>query len=820
MAGNAQLTSITPVKPKVIENEQIHVYVPIATTTSTGIASFDSKEFNVNKGHVSLKYSLSKIVELADPLTRPSLIKLLDDEFEYTGETSTLEGIESTTAEVRLKRTKLDALERPELVMLDKNDFEIEDRNADYYNYKIRRKNPLDAETLVHLSDSDFTYDDSNGIVSVVWPKAKDGVAGLVEIGADGYLLFDDNDKLVVNFNALYTKIDEELDLDNRITKEAIGLDKVANKAFDEYVYTDFGDSMRATFDELFAKKLDKTTWNTLFADWKAKSDAINTPHSWLVYLDGQNESLQEAFAAAGMYLGVFEDLNELQTKYPASEKTKNATAYVLETNTYWAVKDNGGYSWYNTNKADISFYEAMSTNADDFKANGIASPGSTGKWAQSNHVHPTDESRLSKSIYQQSNIIITSNEPTDNDFVVELWEKDADGKPVDNPDLNLNINVPYVRTAKYLHNWNGNEVNFLTPNNEYYWAGDGEEFAGLDIDSIPNGALLIVDDGENAEAGTSISKTELETKGINLDLASKDRFVITTIDTAITGAPLTIHTSTNGDKYYVKSIDLGTEDGLFVVTKVTDNGTTLGVTTVGENQVIVGNENGAPSASRLNYKNVLNTNALGTSEVTLDANRLLISKDDNAVSTYNTGEVINTILVSDGYNGITKLVPNNSLGVVAGAYPLIMENSGKVKTSPISMNNVLTVSDIQPNKLLISVANQGNELGQFDSGSVEDILLASDGNGGIKTITLPKNQLVISGANGNVTTLASDTSHAGYYYGVSQFGTPTMIAPPIFPLSLPVQTLNSNPESAQANTVLVFADPGTDYKDGCLYLY
>lgn len=65
---------ITPTKPNVLSEDRIYVYVPQATSTNAGIASYDRDDFIVTNGDVSLNR------EMRDAHTRPEVV-LLDSEY-------------------------------------------------------------------------------------------------------------------------------------------------------------------------------------------------------------------------------------------------------------------------------------------------------------------------------------------------------------------------------------------------------------------------------------------------------------------------------------------------------------------------------------------------------------------------------------------------------------------------------------------------------------------------------------------------------------------------------------------------------------------
>ena len=132
--------AITPDMPRVLEGEQIYVYVPQATSTNAGIASYKNADFKVNDSVVSLRWPIQSIVQ--GPLATPCLIKVQDTEFEYSNANTELEyegsTISSTISEIQIKRDLRDAYNRPDLVMLDPNYFVrtiVEKDGKQYYKY-------------------------------------------------------------------------------------------------------------------------------------------------------------------------------------------------------------------------------------------------------------------------------------------------------------------------------------------------------------------------------------------------------------------------------------------------------------------------------------------------------------------------------------------------------------------------------------------------------------------------------------------------------------------------------------------------------------
>ena len=132
--------AITPDMPRVLAEEQIYVYVPTATSTNAGIASYKREDFKVANGEVSLRWPISSLNQ--GPLNTSSLIKVQDSEFEYSGNVINLNNgndtVVSTTSEIKLRRDLRDAYQRPDFVMLDENYFPrtiVEKDGKQYYKY-------------------------------------------------------------------------------------------------------------------------------------------------------------------------------------------------------------------------------------------------------------------------------------------------------------------------------------------------------------------------------------------------------------------------------------------------------------------------------------------------------------------------------------------------------------------------------------------------------------------------------------------------------------------------------------------------------------
>jgi hypothetical protein len=231
MPNNIFQQSLTPVKPKVLESERIYVYVPTATINTKGVASYNERDFRLNAGRVSLTWPMEMDVEqLANPLTNVSRIKVLEDEFENTNQTSSirnpLTGIiyNSQTAEVKLNRKNRDVFVRPDLVMLTNEYFDaVTDKGTSYVKYTLKKNDPFEKPSLVQLNRVDFNRE--NEIVKINWPYAYEGGNehtngyGLIKIANDksGGLYYNANNELQLDFAV---KLGD--DKNNFVTKNAV----------------------------------------------------------------------------------------------------------------------------------------------------------------------------------------------------------------------------------------------------------------------------------------------------------------------------------------------------------------------------------------------------------------------------------------------------------------------------------------------------------------------------------------------------------------------------------------------------------------------
>lgn len=968
--------TIVPEKPRILSEERVYVYVPQATNDTAGVASYDSTDFLVNNGKVNLVWPMQMDIEqLADPIENISRIKVLGDEFEQTGEEASVTNpvtgttYTSSTAEVKFKRTDRNAFVRPDFMQVDEGDFVATRQDNGYVKYTLRVNNPFLKPSLVKIDSNDFLQAD--GTVQVNWPLAHSGQGtsrtngyGLVKIApaSQGYLKYDTNGALEVDIDAIedsgfisvkptyggtketgFTNIDNYVGADGlakrdannylllALTKDAVGLSRVANKSFNEYVYSDFGSSMQKTFTDWFDTKLDKRNWDRLFSDWNPPSAAKDTPQKWFEELEDEDESLRAQLRTIRLFLGYFDSLDDLTALYPASDLVYGSTAYLLTYRTYYAVrtqnvnemadtdeaakaivppKDSQGqllyevyvtgsratgnrflwtvesgkyrdygtgdaiwldyflneeedlapfveehqdtlkvgnkigiresgevyiwngteaelstervyYEWFNTGVSNLSFMDFVERSASIYKPDGVPSAGSSGLWAQSDHVHPSDPKKLDLSTFQRTNVTVTSAfNSGGEDFVFNFYEVDGTGNYVPN----RTVNIPYVRKGQMIHNYQGSPTNFVdsVESSEHYWAGSAVEFTA-EKDYIPNNSLIVVDDNEDFIVDDMLNSKDLALQGITIDSYNPtDQFVITTKAKAETliGAPLTIsHKVVNGqDRYYLSLISELTNIGKMVVTKNVGNIPTIGTKEFTANRLLISSDSGAVVESTIAPADIIVTSrsAGGTA---LEEGAVVISGANNTVQTYSTGEVAKRLLTADGLGGIALQS---------------FTSTGKILLS--GANGILDESDLNPDNILVSsvgeeatvlpageivITKSGNQLATFDTGTVANKMLVANGSGGLKMSTLAAHKLMYLSAAGVPAAFPMTSSDSGKFVGVDISGNPALLSAPAQPLNLPVTTFTTAPGANTNGTVLAIlsADPGT-YQEGVLYLW
>ena len=841
--------AVVPQKPNILAQERISVYMPKASKNSPGIASFEDRDFNINNAHVTLKWPEDmKVEQLANPLINIGYIKVLGDEFENTGDEASVinpvTGVtyKSKTAEVKLKRTGRNAITRPDLIKVSTHDFDATLEESGEILHTIKVNDTFEEPALIQVDTHDFKRTD--GIVQINWPIAHDGSGsdksngyGLVKIApnSEHYLKYIDG-MLGVDDEHLFGKaegaqvrptyggtpasgfvnIDDYLDANNKakrndrgnvllaITKDSVGLTNVENRTFASREYSEFGEGMQSHFTTEFGLKLDKTTWGSMFNDWTPPSSEERTPQlrfDKLVSMHNAQQEQIDTLLEIKSFLGYFEDLDALTSVYTAEKKLLGCSAYLFSTNSYWGIRRNGSaYEWYDTGIAEKKFADYVETDPKRLKPNGEASVGSSGMWVQSDHVHPTDLTRLAVSIYKPTNVSVYSqfaDLPDDvQDFKFNMWNEDADGIYV--PDIK--VNIPYVRKAQGLHNYAGSHGTFKDSEASTLkiWAGSVVDYANEAAEIAPN-SLIFVDDGENYTVDEFINAEDIYKAGLILDKADQfEQIVITDYTSAPTlvGKPLTLSvtTRTDGKKAYK------------LAEKAADTYTA--------NRVIVSDANGALEAS-----NIVPTSII-KSQMDLPSACLVIGAGGKTIRpAITTNGIIGRPIVSNGSGGVVMLAGAANDGSVA-----VINADGSLEPANIVEPNILVTSNdpdtvvLTSNRLLIS--GQNNTVTTYNTGT-DNKMLVANGLGAVKQSTIVANKLLYTSAQGTPAAFAMSAGDAGKVVGVSSQGTPTLLTINA-PTDLPVTTLTEAPTSANSvGTKLVKLDaaPETMYS-GYLYLW
>lgn len=943
---------VRPVLPRILQEERVFVYVPKASSTSPGIAYFPEAEFTTDSdGKVSLKWPISLQVEnnkINNPLETIARAKFNKDEFVNTNEQATIThpltnvSYSNNNASIKFKRTAQDLYLKPGFMMVDENEFEkIEQDSQDeqdpgnYVKYKLKANNPLEQSTIIKLDNQDFGYNLNNTKeVTIRWPYANNPASGtnrtdgygLVKIRPnsqdyldfdEGYLALDINklkDDISVkptygadensgfeDYNDYVTanglaKRDEAGNMLLKLTKDAIGLNKVANKSFNEYVYEDFSKDIKNHFDA----KLNKSEWDKLFSDWSEPVE--NTVQKIVTDLRNEDASIYDAIRSNRLFLGFFESKQDLENAYPAGEYTYGSTAYVVNSRSYWRVRTNNvniviegrvptaadvpddaehSTSWYRVGRRDtnqvyqwngtafelttdtLDWVDAIVANEEDIqpyidshaqdyffngfrlgcretdgiikwngtewepdgkinyewadtyittlawnsfvetdplilKPNGIPSVGSSGKWVNSDHIHPTDQTRLAKSVFDSTTIVIESefNDNEDTDFMTSL----EDGG-------NKMINIPYVRLAKALHNWNGqNNFTDSQESEDYYWAGTKTEFEAQ-MEEIKNQTFMIVDDDESYVVDELVTKKDMDDAGITTEF--DQRFIITTTEqfTNLEGAPLTA--IVNDNRYTIKSLlPNNIKDGQIVITSVKEGANATYDTyksTNSDEQTLLGltAEGTIIQTSESKY---VNTEGL-------DNKYLVIAKGNgrNVESLRSIQLVEGGIIVSDGTGAIksTSFTTPGKLLQTAGT-------NGELLDAQISVNTLVRSNVDEFNQMGIVVSTGTGEIERQDLGELDGKILVSDGMSGLRVQDINNESLVFINNEGKVTSYPTTANDAGKVLMVQNDG---KVAPqniPMYPTHLPVTSIGAN---ATTGTTLSFGETSV-FQEGVLYLW
>lgn len=995
---------VVPDKPKVLAQERIYVYMPSASGDGKGLASFNQRDFSSPGGHASLRWPMEMLVEqLADPLVRPSLTKVMEDEFIHTSNPTTVTnpntGVSYTSqnTEVKLNRENRDAIARPDLVMLNSRDFEalrVEGPNGEQFNqYQIKRKNPLAEATIFRVDNDDFSrrVEEGTNIVQVNWPYAynqgegtsKTNGYGLMRIAENslGSLNYDAAGNLQVDTNAIKTQladhlatrptygetdetnwVDRELYIDKvsglakrdaagntllSITKEAVGLSNVENRTFASRTYDEFGTNMKQYFTNRFNSKLDKSVWDGptgLFRDWAPPTDDRNTVQRWFMRLEEEDNSLWSSLKSMRLFLGFFDNRQDLEAVYQPEAIYFGCNAFIVQTTSYWAVRpidstryqfvyrDNTGletligqqlgdravnlnngkeyvwsgtswvydgihkdqWEWYNTAVQNLSFFDYVETEKAQLQPNAPVanvSVGISGKWIQSDHVHPSDPGKLDAWLIEDADITITTNPPDDNDFFLRLAKVtilDDQLNPiqativttpqylsqVSDPQVNdlaiarnngqiyqyngeewiftekigsitydtgSTVNLPYIRTGQYLHNWKSSPTMFqqTEATNEYYWAGSKNEFEALNLADIPNGAFIHVDDGEELEPGYFATVDQIDVAGLRVTddgVTSTERFV--TIDRGVNldGLPLQLVWENEiphvkGERRKLAAFNFGNAlpsppagHRMAITVPREGGGTTLAHRSFSANKIIQSNTQGNLAATSLNPSNLIVTSE-SSDTVTLSADRLVKATGNRTLESWSAGTIENRPIVATSSGDVKTLSLTSDRIIKTNA------NGGLQAVSWLEANLLKTNTETTDTTILtsgkVAITGTNNTINTWLSGGVAGSLIERgnvDGQIRVRT-TVNTNRILVTGANGTVSELAAGTT--GQYLVSSGTGTPGWVDGPSVPIHLPQTRLISNPSTSEANAytglvavILASAPAVTDMRPNCIYYY
>lgn len=470
-----------------------------------------------------------------------------------------------------------------------------------------------------------------------------------------------------------------------------------------------------------------------------------------------------------------------------------------------WA--DNGSmyYEWADTYITTLAWNTFVETDASVLRPDGVANVGTSGKWVSSDHVHPTDTTRLAKSVFDATNITVSSDysEDATNDFKVAF----TDGG-------NKTLNIPYVKTAKYLHNWNGQST-FVddTEADDYYWSGSKEEF-DTQKDTAENGTMFVVDDDEGFTVTNFVQDEELDEAGITIyPNYSLERFVITKTDEVmnVLNTPLTLkeETAYTGQKRYSVTSILpeNTAEGQIVVTKLVGNNPSLGVynSTDKTQQTLLG------LSADSEIIQTPESEYLKMSTPLTDG-KLVVSTDGREVQSLSSIDLVNNgIIVADG-NGAIK----STSFTAAGKLLQTAGSNGGELAADIDVNTLVRTTANAFNTLGLVVSNGDGTVKLQDFGNTTNQLVLTDGNKGIKVQTLANESLVYVNNVGQVVAFPSTAADAGKVMTVQSNGKLALQNIPAYPTHLPVTSIGAN---VTTGTKLSFGQTSV-FEEGVLYLW
>lgn len=462
-------------------------------------------------------------------------------------------------------------------------------------------------------------------------------------------------------------------------------------------------------------------------------------------------------------------------------------------TNNQWVSDGTISYHWVDAYLASLSWISFRETNVDNIKPNGIPTVGSSGKWLSSDHVHPTDETRLAKSVFDNTNILVTTDYTgLDSDFKVSLSEGG-----------DKQLNIPYIRMAKSLYNYN----NIINSENagDYYWSGTKEEY-NAQAANIQNQSILLIDD-EITMVDTFVTLDDIALSGLSIN--TDDRFLITTISdaTSYINTPLSL-TYIDG-KYKIKSLlPSSVKDGRLVITKISeDTNPTYDIyeSTNKDSDTLIGlKANGT-------LFETIETNYVKTT--ILDNQRLVVAKGNGRdVKSLTSVDYVNGgIIVADG-NGAIKSTSFTSPGKLLQT----SGTTGNILAAEISVDTLVRSAANEFNDMGIVISTGTGEIERQDLGVIENQLIVTDGANGLKAHTLENESLLYIDNNGKVKEFPSTVNDAGRVLMVQSNGKIGIQNLPDIPTHLPVTSIGLN---TVGGTKLHFGQTSV-FEEGVLYLW
>ena len=466
-----------------------------------------------------------------------------------------------------------------------------------------------------------------------------------------------------------------------------------------------------------------------------------------------------------------------------------------------WVPSGTLQYEWADTYITTLAWNTFIETDPSALKPDGIANVGTSGKWLSSDHVHPTDETRLAKAVFDATNVTVQSefNNNSSNDFKFAFTDG---GDKI--------VNIPYVRTAKALHNWNG-QTDFIDSeeSENYYWAGTQQEYEDQ-VANVKDGTVMVVDDGENFIAEDLLQKQDLDAAGILIYTGHQtDRFVITTVTEApdILNTPLTVTLTNN--RYKIKSLlPQGVQDGQIVITSVKDglNPTYDVYSSTDKTQQTVLGLTADGQLIETPEGKYLTTDGL-------DNKKLVIAKGNgrNVESLNSIDTVDGGIIVADGTGAIksTSFTSAGKLLQTAGT-------NGEILAAEIAVNTLVRANPAEFTEMGIVVSTGTGKVERQDLGELEGQLIVTDGVHGFRAEQLEAESLIYVNNAGKVSAFPATANDAGKVLTVQSNGKFAVQNLPAMSTHLPVTSLGAN---ITTGTRLSFGQTSV-FEEGVLYLW